>query len=339
MSEQPVGDGKLTDQRELFSGPPPLHEPEKSDSAVIAFGGGKGGIGKTFLTANLGICLARGGRKVVLVDADLGGANMHTCFGIEHPKLSLSDFVYRRVDSIDQVIMETGIPGLGLVSGAQDFLGAVNIKYAQKLRILRQIGKIKSDLVLLDLGAGTSFNVLDFFVESDMGVVTMVPEPTSLENGYRFIKTAFYRMLWHKERNQHIRKLIEAAMESRDGCDIRTPHELIRAVSRLDPDREKVYQQWLDSFRPLLVVNQTRTEEDQHLGMGIRMACRKYFGIDLGFIGAVPHDDAVWRAIRKRSPVLLNEPDSSVARSLGHIAAELLRELGRDRGQGARVRP
>ncbi len=339
MAEMPVGDRKAEEQRELFTASSLLEAEEKSGCAVIAIGGGKGGIGKTFLTANLGICLAKSNRKVVLVDADLGGANMHTCFGIEHPKVSLSDFVYNRVTSIEKVIMETGVPGLGLVSGATDFLGAVNIKYAKKLRVLRQIGKIKTDVVLLDLGAGTSFNVLDFFAESDMGVVTMIPEPTSLENGYRFIKTAFYRKLWHREKNQHIRKLIEAAMESREGCDIRTPHELIRAISRLDPDREGTYQQWLDSFRPMLVVNQARTPEDQHLGMGIRMACRKYFGIDLKYIGAIPYDDAVWRAIRKRAPVLRNEPDSAVSKSMWQIASEIMRELGQDRAQDARVGP
>ena len=85
---------------------------------IVAVGGGKGGIGKSLITSSLGICLARRGRRVVLVDADLGGANLHTALGLNPPKLSLGDFINRRVSSIEEVIMETGVPNLGLISGA-----------------------------------------------------------------------------------------------------------------------------------------------------------------------------------------------------------------------------
>jgi flagellar biosynthesis protein FlhG len=144
-----------------------------AQTAVIAVGGGKGGIGKTILTANLGICFAKNKWRVVLVDADLGGSNLHTCLGIDFPEVSLSDFVGRRVEKIEDVIVETGIEGLRLISGAQDFLGSANIKYTQKLRVLKQIFKIDTEVVLMDLGSGTSFNVLDFFLASDLGIVVM----------------------------------------------------------------------------------------------------------------------------------------------------------------------
>jgi hypothetical protein len=113
---------------------PEEHIQTTAQPAVIAVGGGKGGIGKTLLTANLGICFAKNKWRVVLVDADLGGSNLHTCLGVDFPELSLSDFVQRRVLAINDVIIETGIEGLRLISGAQDFLGSANIKYTQKLR-------------------------------------------------------------------------------------------------------------------------------------------------------------------------------------------------------------
>ena len=91
--------------------------------------------------------------------------------------------------------METGFPRLRLISGASDFLGAANIKYQQKVRVLNRIRALDVDIVLIDLGAGTSFNILDFFLISDLGMLTVVPEPTSIENGYRFIKSALYRRL------------------------------------------------------------------------------------------------------------------------------------------------
>ncbi len=298
------------------------------EARVVAVGGGKGGIGKTLLTANLGICFARSGMKVVLVDADLGGSNLHTCLGIEFPGVSLGDFVQRRVERMQDVIVDTGVDGLSLISGAQDFLGSANIKYTQKMRLLRQVCRLDTDLVLMDLGSGTSFNVLDFFLVSDLGLVMMVPEPTSLENSYRFIKSAFYRLLRHREKNQALRRVIEEAMEIRNPREIRTPHDLIRVVSQLDPTRGAQYLQWLREFRPLLVINQVRTAEDRDLGQAVRLACRKYFGIDLDYLGHIAYDDAVWKAVRRRAPLLeVSDVESELGRSFWALAREVGRRL------------
>ena len=160
---------------------------------IWAVGGGKGGIGKSLITGNIGITLARLKKRVLLVDADLGGANLHTTLGIGVPEMTLSDFLNRRVETIQEVIIKTSIPNLSLVSGAQDFLDAANPNFAQKARLLRHLETLDADYILLDLGAGTSFNILDFFLFADHGILVVLPEPTAIENAYRFIKSAFYR--------------------------------------------------------------------------------------------------------------------------------------------------
>ncbi len=160
---------------------------------IWAVGGGKGGIGKSLITGNIGITLARLKKRVLLVDADLGGANLHTTLGIGVPEMTLSDFLNRRVETIQDVIIKTSIPNLSLVSGAQDFLDAANPNFAQKARLLRHLETLDADYILLDLGAGTSFNILDFFLFADHGILVVLPEPTAIENAYRFIKSAFYR--------------------------------------------------------------------------------------------------------------------------------------------------
>src|SRR5436305_10463695 len=93
-------------------------EKERSTSRrIIAIGGGKGGVGKSLLAANLGIYLAQLGRRTVLVDADLGGANLHTFVGVERPRVTLGDLFNRRVSRLEDCIVETAITGLGLLYG------------------------------------------------------------------------------------------------------------------------------------------------------------------------------------------------------------------------------
>jgi flagellar biosynthesis protein FlhG len=121
-----------------------------------AIGGGKGGIGKSVFTLGLGISLSRMGKKIILVDADLGGANLHTLMGVRFPPCTLEDFLLNRVDRLEDIVIDTQVEGIGLICGADDILGAANPTYTQKVRILKQIENLPADLVLLDLGAGTS---------------------------------------------------------------------------------------------------------------------------------------------------------------------------------------
>src|SRR5205823_10349069 len=91
---------------------PKPRAPKARARRVIAVGGGKGGIGKSLVSANLGIALAQKGKRVVLVDADLGGANLHTCLGVAQPQVTLSDFVSKKVNTLDELMIDVGVPHL-----------------------------------------------------------------------------------------------------------------------------------------------------------------------------------------------------------------------------------
>src|SRR5512141_2278940 len=233
---------------------------------IWAIGGGKGGIGKSLITGNVGIALSRLRKKVLLVDADLGGANLHTTLGIGVPEMTLSDFLNRRVKTIQEVIIKTSIPNLSLVSGAQDFLDAANPNLAQKTRLLRHLETLDADYILLDLGAGTSFNILDFFLFADHGILVVLPEPTAIENAYRFIKSAFYRRFTRVVANQNIKDLIDAAMDQKNTIGIRTPFDLIESVKSMEQEVGEVLEMEVLKFRPKLIVNQVRTKNDVQIG-------------------------------------------------------------------------
>jgi flagellar biosynthesis protein FlhG len=288
---------------------------------VISVGGGKGGIGKSLIAASLGIELARRGRSVVLVDADLGGANLHTCLGVEQPQTSLSDFVERRVERIEEVVVPTGVPNLGLISGAMDRLDAANPKHAQKLRLMRHILALDVDYAILDLGAGTGLNVLDFFLVSDHGLLVLVPEPTAVENVYRFVKAAF----WRRVRNVVAVYGFEEALRSVMGeRGFHSPVEVIAALHEQHPEAGSTLERELHAFRPRLVVNQARTPQDGELGRAVVAAWKKYFGLDMDYLGSIEHDEAMWRTVRARRPLLLERPDAPASRSMAVIADALV---------------
>jgi flagellar biosynthesis protein FlhG len=291
---------------------------------IIAVGGGKGGVGKSLVTSSLGICLAKHGKRVVVVDADLGGANLHTCLGLTTPDRTLSDFINRRVPTIEDVIVESGVKNLGLISGAHDHLTASNLKYFQKTRLLSRIAQVDADIILLDIGAGISFNIVDFFLIAEQGILVVIPEPSSIENAYRFLKMSFYRHLWRSLKASPARKVVEQAMDQKNNVGIRTPFDLLEAVERIDSASGRYLKEQALQFRPRLVVNQLRYPEDERLGHSMAVVCRKHLGIDIECIGAVGFDESVWRANRKKRPFMLDFPESSAGRSLEQIARSLL---------------
>ena len=292
---------------------------------IWSLGGGKGGIGKSLLTASLGWQLARMGKRVVLLDADLGGANLHTCLGLATPERTLGDFIQRRVEHIEDVVVETGVPGLRLISGASDFLGAANISYAQKVRVLKSVRSLDVDLVLLDLGAGTSFNIIDFFLVSQLALLAVVPEPTSIENAYRFIKSALYRRLRFAAPRDSIRQMVDSALDLKNPLGIRTPLELLERVGDEDPAAAEALREQMLRFQPRFVVNQVRSSADVSVGHQLVTACARHLGVQAGFAGFVHYDDAVWQSVRRRRLFMTDTPTSVAAEEIRQLARGLLR--------------
>lgn len=295
---------------------------------IFAVGGGKGGVGKTFIACNLGAMMARSGKRVILVDADLGGANLHTYLGLEFPTRTLNDLLTRRVDRIEDVIVSTSLPNLSLISGAQSVLGAANPRHEYKMRLAKKLRDLDADVVILDLGSGTSFNTLDIFLLSDEGIFVVVPEPTSLENAYAFIKASFFRRLRRATSDARLKTLVDRVADGRVEQSIRTPADLLAAIDGMDPRTGAVLREEVGRFRPYVLMNQVRTVEDIQIGFAIRKVCRRYFGLEVDYLGYVNYDNAVWKSVRRRCLLMTEYPLSEPVEFLGRMARKLLREDG-----------
>ncbi len=292
---------------------------------VWAIGGGKGGIGKTFLAANVAAVAARSGRSVVLVDLDLGGANLHTALGVRGgERVNLSDYLDDRVVDLEKTAVETPIPKLRLIVGALSHIGAVETTRAQRAELLRALRELPADLVILDLAAGTQRSTLDFFLVSDESLVITTPEPTAVENAYGFLRSSFYRRMAHAMSTSPVRDLVREAMNSRNERGIRTPGDLLDEIDRIDSDEGARFRRTLGAFRPRLIVNEVRSSEDVKLGFSIQSVCRKYFGFGLDYVGYVNFDDAVWQSIKSRRPLVIAYPHSDGSLYIRRIVKKIL---------------
>jgi flagellar biosynthesis protein FlhG len=287
---------------------------------IWAIGGGKGGVGKSVLAANLGVVLAKRRERVVVVDADLGGANLHTIFGMPDPELTLSDYLDHKVATLEDIVLNTSVPGLHLVSGAHALLEMANPKHGQKRKILRHIQEIDADHVILDLGAGTGINVLDFFLVSHRGILVVVPEPTSVENAYHFIKAAFARKLKQTEPKTKIASALERIATDHRGKANTSARDLVADVMVIDPEAGAAVLAAAATFGASIVVNRASSASHERLAAEMSMACREYYGIGVEALGTLPDDPMVARSVIDREPVVSVHPESPFATAVRRLA-------------------
>ena len=279
---------------------------------IWPIGGGKGGTGKSFLTGNIGILLARQKFKTPLIDADLGGANLHTILGVPHPDISLSDFISRRCLTLEDTVFETPIHNLFLISGARNKLDIANLAYEQKIKIFRAISKLDYHYILLDLSAGTSFNTIDFFTLSDSGIFVCCPEPTSIENFYRLIRSVYLRKIRQLLKAHHFRKLAEKSEARNPDALINRPEYLPNILKEIDPEQGDTIERILQAFQLKLILNQVRKQDNPRVGTLMSKIVEKHLGLKIQFIGNVGFDERVHDGLCRKGPFIDKYPYSQV---------------------------
>ena len=163
-------------------------ETMRNSAKAIAITSGKGGVGKSNVAVNLGVALAQRGQRVVLLDADLGLANVDVLCGIT-PHRTIEHVLDGRASL--QEIMVPGPGGFMLVPGASGVTGLADLDPAQRRRLLGELTRLEreSDVILVDTGAGIGSSVVGFALAAERVVVVCTPEPTSITDAYGMIKS------------------------------------------------------------------------------------------------------------------------------------------------------
>lgn len=288
-------------------------------SVTISVGSGKGGTGKSTIVTNLAILLAKAGKKVCVVDLDVGGADIHLLFGLFEPAHTLTDYLSREVDDMRDILHTfDSFYGVQMLAGTGNTLQTANMTFQEKQRLFRGLATIEADVILVDVGAGTSYHVLDFFMNSDIQICATLPEPAAIMDFYNFIQLATIRkalgsFLSHGQVSSSLKKnsfsslgeVFQLAEESQEGA------------------REQA-QQALRFFHPLLITN--RVGENTRLNkLKLQKMTSKYLGISLPDLGEIPNDPMVPESSKTFLPVCEYSPNAPATLALTEISNKLVK--------------
>jgi len=306
----------------------PMHFTQPKTN-IWTIGGGKGGVGKSLITASFGILLSRLGNKVLLVDADLGAPNLHTFMGIEGGERTLSGFFKGKIQNIGDAVTTTTIPNLGLISGSRDPLGVADLDINSIARLKEALRSVEYDYVLLDMGPGTSSNMLELFLMADEGILVTTTEPTSIENTYWFLKCLFQRKMKKISDEQQngggLKELLQNIFIGQNRHRIRTFADIFAMLRQLDMEQEQNLKAMMKNGGISIIINQTRKMEDMGIGISIQRACGSYFGIEIGFLDNICYEDCVGDSIRSKKPFIIQHNNSKAAKAMEICLSKLLR--------------
>jgi flagellar biosynthesis protein FlhG len=294
------------------------------EGEIWAVGGGKGGTGKTFITSSVGTYLAKKGKNVVLVDMDIGGANLHSFFGISRPQKSLTSF-FEKGASLSDLVVKTDFDNIALITGDIHSIASDKITFSQKLKLFRQIMKLNAQNVVIDLSAGSHNNTLDTFLIADRMIVVLVPEVIAIENVYHFIKNSLFRKVKKTLKEYGFKEIAQHIWDRRQNYGINNLKELIDYLKDSFSYIGTILDHELASFKIHLVLNMVRNNNDILLGASIKSVMMKYLGVPIQYSGYIEYNDAVWKSVREGRPFMLNYMATGCAKQIESFVENMIK--------------
>ncbi|MFH0920001.1 MAG: P-loop NTPase [Fibrobacterota bacterium] len=299
-----------------------------SPALILSVGGGKGGVGKSTVAAGVAGLMAASGKRVILVDADLGGANLHLFVGVRYPEKNLNDFLAGRITDLRETLITTRIPGVQLISGVNGIHESTNLRHLQKQKLLAAFKSLEADVVIIDVGAGADEDNTDFHSLSENGIIVITNEPTSVENAYSFLKNSVIRLLLREfALNDAVKALIEEGVSPRRG-DFIPLGRIIEGIMAADNKAGKRAQEVLMSHHPRLIVNMVKRPSDVSVKDSFTKIVKRFLDIDMVYVGYVVYDETVSRSVKQIIPIT-EYPDAPSVDCLRAISKNLISLEGR----------
>ncbi len=291
---------------------------------IIPIASGKGGVGKSLLSANLAIALGKAGKRVLLADLDLGASNLHLVIGQQAPKKGIGTFLTGAQD-FESIITDTDYENVRFIAGDSEIPGMSSIKSAQKNSLIKKLLKCDTDYLILDLGAGTHLSILDFFLLSPQGIVVTAPTVTATLNGYLFLKNAVFRMMYNtfKKGTPGYDYLKKLRSDSSSLQRLYIP-KLVEELQKVDPENTELFIKRKAQFHPRLVMNCIDNPVDAEKAQKIRRSCSQYLGMNLEHLGVIYRDSLQDRALSSRLPVIVYKPQAVISQAIFRIADRIL---------------
>ncbi len=304
---------------------PPAGGPAAAPTLWVV-AGGKGGVGRSLLVANMGIQLARLGKRVVAADLDFQGANLHAYLGIGRPAKSLESLSEdAEGTALAALLLDTSVSGLKLAAGCQRALSAEARRRVVE-RLFTQLPGLPADVVLIDGGSGRSEEVLDALRRARGGILVATPEPACLASLYLFLES-----LVDSELDRALTKDDREKLEIARSLDDEEPGARMSLRAALERLRGEGEQRLADAvigclrpYRLRLVLSQARGEADEELAPILCSGLDKYFGLELATLGCVEYDLSVMQAVQKRKPLSQQYPNSAATHGIERVVASLL---------------
>lgn len=306
-------------------------ENKTAQSHIITVGGGKGGVGKSIVALNLAGALACEGHRVVIADMDLGAANQHLMLGVLNPTTGLQALLERPMTEANECLIPTQIPNLRLLAGSSGVFGAANITYAEKSSLLRKLRALDADIVIIDVGAGVSYNALDFFDLGARKLIVTTPQVTALHDAYAFLKSAVLRLLRHRVEDAIDVALLEPATLST------STEKVVQILGRLRQIRPELAEKLfaaISSFGACMVGNQVMSDSHAGVFRAVAQTMRDYLGVEVPVLGWLRTSVNIHESINRRRPLALdpNSKDGAGFRKLAHAVLASLPAQRHDLG-------
>lgn len=293
---------------------------------IIPIAGGKGGIGKSVILSGLAISLAKMGYPTVAVDLDLGGSNLHTMLGHQNRYPAIGDFLMKKDKDLSDYLVETDWPALQFIAGDGRTPFMANLNSGHKAKLLRQLQQLPARYVLLDLGAGTSYNTLDFFRIAPVGLVVTTPERPALMNMLTFLKNVLFRNI-ERQFRQHptISKRLQEMFAEPITAEKITVERIRDEVESFEKGASRKVDRICKAFKPRIIINIAQHPNDLDLLNNVAVVLRDILSVEIVQFGFIFDDPTVRTAIREGVPLLEYAPDCHAAKGIDHLAVRIAR--------------